>query len=101
MNVKPISGATLSYKGIKRTENGNIYHTTNSGTITGLTVGTALGGLIIHRGLTTAPKHMKPLSILSAAIFIGATGLGYLVDKNTELARSRMADGYIKPADFY
>ena len=36
------------------------------------------------------------------ALFTGATtGIGFLADKNTELARSRMADGYIKPAKYY
>lgn len=101
MNIQPISGAALSCKGTKRTENGNIYHTTNAGTLTGLIGGGAIGGFIAYRAIKAAPQHTKQLSIMGAVLTAITTGIGYLLDKNTELARSRMADGYIKPADFY
>ena len=150
MNVQPITTISTNFKGTKTTENGNVYHTTNAATLTGLTTGVLLSIPLIHgkvKSLKTIAgkrnllepyfkkgKSLNDLmprqkdsdgkviiekngatirsnkiakrfinSVIGWATLLtgGTTGIGYMLDANTELARSRMADGYIKPANYY
>lgn len=151
MYIQPVSNL-YSFTGVKTTENGNEYHSCNSGRVGGFILGSTLTGTIIAnqllplktiagkrnlleslhergkqlndimprtierneegeivpplggvsaRSKKVVGKMVRSLSLLGLGIIAVTTGVGYVLDKNTELARSRMADGYIKPANYY